>query len=359
MRLFSIVGARPQFVKVAALHRAIIKKNNLQHFILHTGQHYDYNLSEIFFRELDIPKPSFHININERSLASSTSHIQKKIEDVLKAENPDTIVVFGDTNSTLAGALAAKSLHIKLAHVEAGLRSYNNSMPEEINRIETDKISDLLFCPTTQAIKNLVQEGFNNSDKKVIQSGDIMLDAFNYYSEKITDFNSNAVLPKTAFILCTLHRESLLRSAEKMKEIVKALNEINGLIPIILPAHPRLQEVIYNLHLETDFTITEPVGYLNMLALLRSCTLVLTDSGGLQKEAFFSKKICVTLRDETEWTELIYSEVNFLAGDSSSKKIVSTFNTVFNKTGNFDNKFYGDGNAAENIVEELIKECNP
>lgn len=350
MKVFSIVGARPQFIKVAALHRAIIKKNNLQHFILHTGQHYDDNLSEIFFKELNIPKPAFSLNLTQNA-ESSGNEMLEKIEHIFANENPDLVIVYGDTNSTLAGALAAQKQNIKLAHIEAGLRSYNHSMPEENNRVETDKISDILFCPTKNAVENLIGEGIEKTEKKIVFSGDVMLDAYDFFSAKIESGSQENITEP--FILCTLHRQSLVQSTDKLSEVIKALNEINKQIPIILPAHPRLQEVIESLNLQIYFTIIEPVGYFKMLELLNDCTLVITDSGGLQKEAFFSKKVCVTLRDETEWTELTEAGINFIAGDSSYKKIINTFEKARTIKGDFNKSFYGDGNAAEIIANNI------
>ncbi|MEO6328401.1 MAG: UDP-N-acetylglucosamine 2-epimerase (non-hydrolyzing) [Ginsengibacter sp.] len=355
MKVISIVGARPQFIKVAALRRAILKKN-LQHFILHTGQHHDYNMSEIFFKELDIPKPDFSLSGNEPFMASSVSRMTEGIYKILGVENPDIVVVYGDTNSTLAGALAAKKSNLKLAHVEAGLRSYDNSMPEETNRIQTDKISDLLFCPTIQAVNNLAKEGFNTSGHKIILCGDIMLDAMNYYAQKLNDNGSrNKIIPLNNFILCTLHRESLAQSSEKLVEVIKALNEINRQISILMPAHPRLKKMINESGIHIDFTMIDPVGYLDMIVLLKNCTAVITDSGGLQKEAFFCKKPCVTVRNETEWTELADAGVNFIAGDSSANEILIAFHKAINTKNNFEDKFYGNGRSAEIIVEELIK----
>ncbi len=356
MKVFSIVGARPQFIKLAALHRAIVKKNNLKHFILHTGQHYDYNMSEVFLKELDIPKPDFHLNVNEPSLAPSITRMMEGIDKILAAEKPDVVIVYGDTNSTLAGALTAKKLNIKLAHVEAGLRSYDNSMPEETNRIQTDKISDLLFCPTITAINNLLEEGFSKSDCKIILSGDIMLDAMNYYAEKLNDTSNNKkITPVNNFILCTLHRQNLVQSYEKLTEVVKALNEISLQIPIIMPAHPRFKRVVNKFGLRIDFNMIEPVGYLDMIAMLKNCTAVITDSGGLQKEAFFCKKPCITVRNETEWSELVLAGVNFIAGDSFAKEIIIAYHKAINTKNNFEEKLYGNGDCAEIIVEELIK----
>lgn len=357
MKLLSIVGGRPQFIKVVALNRAIIKEKNLQHLILHTGQHYDYYLSEIFFRELEIPKPDFHLQMDDLSLAASTKRMTESIQKILLTEKPDVVIVYGDTNSTLAGALAAKKAGIKIAHVEAGLRSFDNSMPEEFNRIETDKISDLLFCPTTQAAENLIKEGFNDINCKVILSGDIMLDVMNYFTEKIKKNNiTYKGVPKNNFILCTLHRQSLVQSPEKLREVIKALNEINNQTQILLPAHPRLKKAIDDLDVKINFKIIKPVGYLDMIGLLKHCTSVITDSGGLQKEAFFCKKICVTIRDNTEWTELVDAGVNFIAGDSSGEKIKATYKKAINTKGNFEKKFYGNGNTAEIIIENIISE---
>jgi UDP-GlcNAc3NAcA epimerase len=260
------------------------------------------------------------------------------IDKILAAEKPDVVIVYGDTNSTLAGALTAKKLNIKLAHVEAGLRSYDNSMPEETNRIQTDKISDLLFCPTITAINNLLEEGFSKSDCKIILSGDIMLDAMNYYAEKLNDTSNNKkITPVNNFILCTLHRQNLVQSYEKLTEVVKALNEISLQIPIIMPAHPRFKRVVNEFGLRIDFNMIEPVGYLDMIAMLKNC------------------KPCITVRNETEWTELVLAGVNFIAGDSFAKEIIIAYHKAINTKNNFEEKLYGNGDCAEIIVEELIK----
>ena len=353
MRLLSIAGTRPQFIKMAALHRAVVKKDGLQHLLLHTGQHYDYNLSAIFFKELEIPAPDFHTSVSDNSQAALTERMRREIIDVLMKEKPDVVIVYGDTNSTMAGAAAAKELNITLAHVEAGLRSYDNSMPEEFNRVQTDKISDLLFCPTKNAIEILLQEGFNKS--KVIFSGDIMLDSFNYYLEKIKQVNTEkAAVTNQDFILCTLHRQGLVESEQNLNEVVKALNEINQLTKIVLPAHPRLRKAIADLNTEINFNIVEPVGYLDMIRLLQNCTSVITDSGGLQKEAYFCRKMCVTVRENTEWKELVDAGVNFIAGDSSAEKIVAAHRKAISSKDNFENNFYGDGNAGKIIVENIL-----
>lgn len=350
IKVLSIVGARPQFIKVAALNRAIAKRNNLSHFILHTAQHYDYNMSEVFFKELSIPEPDFYLQVDDFSEASSVSRMRSDIERILIQEKPDIVVVYGDTNSTLAGALSAKKLNTKLAHIEAGLRSYDNSMPEEFNRIQTDKISDWLFCPTIKAVNNLKKEGFDESTCKIIFSGDIMLDAMNFYKDKTNDSKN---IPANNFILCTLHRQSLVQSYEKMKEVLNALNVINDEMPILIPTHPRLKKVLHDFNLPVDFNIVEPVGYIEMISLLKNCTAVITDSGGLQKEAFFCNKPCITVRNETEWTELVSSGVNFIAGDSSAKEIINAFYEAMNTKINFDGNFYGNGDCAEIVADEL------
>ncbi|HUS00824.1 MAG TPA: UDP-N-acetylglucosamine 2-epimerase (non-hydrolyzing) [Chitinophagaceae bacterium] len=353
MKLLSIAGARPQFIKLAALHRSIVKENNLQHLILHTGQHYDYNLSAIFFKELEIPPPDFHLTINDSPVAASKERMQSEIFNILAKEMPDVVIVYGDTNSTIAGAMAAKKLNIKLAHVEAGLRSYDNSMPEELNRLATDKISDILFCPTKGAVEILISEGFDKST--IILSGDIMLDSMNYFIKKTGNRNiENEIVPTKTFILCTLHRQSLVESHHKLNEVVKALNEINKQTQILLPAHPRLRKAIDELDIEINFKIISAVGYLDMIRLLQQCTYVITDSGGLQKEAYFCRKMCVTVRENTEWKELVEAGVSFIAGDSSAEKIAAAYLKAITSKGNFENNFYGDGNAAKIIVENIV-----
>ncbi|CAN5226138.1 UDP-N-acetylglucosamine 2-epimerase (non-hydrolyzing) [soil metagenome] len=349
MKFISIVGARPQFIKVAALHRSLKSKENIDHLILHTGQHYDHSLSAIFFKELEIPEPFAHLELTDENNRFSVPLIQQKTEQILTAEKPDVVIVYGDTNTTLAGARAAKNCNIRLAHVEAGLRSFNNEMPEEYNRLETDTISDFLFCPTQTSVDHLTKE---KAHGKIVLCGDIMLDAFNFYSQKAT---ARTAVDITDFILSTLHRESVVESAEKLSEVVNALNKINETMRVIVPAHPRLKARLHQIEIPVNFRIIEPVGYLEMIGLLQRCRLVMTDSGGLQKEAFFSKKVCITLRKETEWTELVAANVNFLAGDDSRDKILAVYKEGMASHPSFEEKFYGDGNAAEIIVETLLR----
>lgn len=356
MKLLTIIGARPQFVKAAALSREIKKHPELHEVIVHTGQHFDANMSDIFFDEMDIPKPDYHLNINGLSHGAMTGQMMEKIETVLITEKPDVVLVYGDTNSTIAGALAAKKLHIKVAHVEAGLRSFNMQMPEEINRILTDRISDWLFCPTDAAIQNLVREGFENIDAKIIKVGDVMEDAAIYYAEKASEKStiiSQLNLQHTQFVLATIHRAENTDNLLHLKNIISALNDINMLHPVIVPLHPRTKKIIAQQALVTHFTIIDPVGYFDMITLLQNCSLVITDSGGLQKEAFFFQKYCITTREQTEWVELIENGYNFIAG-TDTNKIVALAKDRLNKPFPPVKNLYGNGKACENICKTLL-----
>ncbi|NQV19046.1 MAG: UDP-N-acetylglucosamine 2-epimerase (non-hydrolyzing) [Armatimonadetes bacterium] len=354
MIILSILGARSQFIKAAAVSREIAKHNEITEIIVHTGQHFDKNMSEIFFQQMQIPKPDYNLEINSLSHVAMTGKMLEKIEKVLIKEKPDWVLVFGDTNSTIAGALAAKKLHIKVAHVEAGLRSYNRNMPEEINRVLTDRISDVLFCPTEIAVQNLIAEGFDNSECEIVKSGDVMLDAALFYSE--LSQKPNFEVPDK-FILSTIHRAENTDNLYRLSSILKAFEKISTEIPIILPLHPRTRKIINNLKFEienSNLRIVVPVGYLEMIWLLQNCSLVMTDSGGMQKEAFFFKKPCVTLRDETEWVELVDNFYNIVAG-ADSNIIYSSYLEMKNKSLLFDEKFYGTGNASKIIIRELLK----
>jgi UDP-GlcNAc3NAcA epimerase len=278
-----------------------------------------------------------------------TGQMLEKIEEVLIKEKPDWVLIYGDTNSTIAGALAAKKLHIKVAHVEAGLRSFNMDMPEEVNRILTDRISDLLLCPTDTAIENLNKEGYENIDCKIVKSGDIMQDAAIFYSKK--EQNPDIEIPKE-FILATIHRAENTDDPKRLGAILEALNEIAKETPIILPLHPRTAKIIKNSDFEIqNLSIIEPVGYLEMVYMLNRCKLVMTDSGGLQKEAFFFDKPCLTLRDETEWVELITNNYNKLVGADKNLILDTYKNHKFNLDFNID--LYGNGVAAKNILEAI------
>ena len=349
IKIITIIGARPQFIKAAALSREIANYDNIEEIIVHTGQHFDANMSDIFFEQMEIPKPNYNLDINGLGHGAMTGQMLEKIEEVLITEKPDWVLIYGDTNSTIAGALAAKKLHIKVAHVEAGLRSFNMDMPEEVNRILTDRISNILFCPTDTAIDNLKKEGYDNIDTKIVKSGDIMQDAAIFYSKK--EQKPNIDIPNE-FILATIHRAENTDDQKRLGDILEALNEIAKVIPIILPLHPRTAKIIQNSKFKIkNLNIIEPVGYLEMVYMLNRCQMVMTDSGGLQKEAFFFAKPCLTMRDETEWVELIDNNFNVLVGANKSK-IIDTFNNhKFNL--NFDVDLYGNGVAAKNIINNL------
>ncbi len=352
MKIVTVIGARPQFIKAAAVSREINKYNDIEEIIVHTGQHFDSNMSDIFFKELHIPKPDYNLDINGLSHGAMTGQMLEKIEEVLQKEKPDWTLVYGDTNSTIAGALAASKLHIKTAHVEAGLRSFNMKMPEEINRILTDRISNLLFCPTDQAVENLKNEGFENFDfAKVIKSGDVMQDAAMFYENLAKE--PGGIKNKKDFILSTIHRAENTDDPKRITEIFKTLNEIAKETPIILPLHPRTKKILKNLNIDTsNIEIIDPVGYLQMVWLLKNASLVMTDSGGLQKEAFFFKKPCITLRDETEWVELVENGFNKIVG-ANGEKIKEAYKEMKNKKLDFSKDLYGGGEASKKIVKEL------
>lgn len=351
MKLLTVIGARPQFIKAAVVSRAIREHAGLREVILHTGQHFDANMSDIFFEQLDIPRPDHLLNIHSGTHGNMTGRMLLGIERVLLQEKPDRVLVYGDTNSTLAGALAAAKLHIPVAHVEAGLRSFRMKMPEEINRIVADQLSDLLFCPTETAVRNLEQEGFTHKPAQVLQVGDVMQDAALLFAAHATAPN----LPKgmQEFVLATLHRAENTDSPERLRGIVKALNQIHrDIMPVILPLHPRTKAALASCDTALRVHVIEPVGYLHMLGFLQRCALVLTDSGGLQKEAFFFQKPCVTLRDETEWMELVEHGVNRLAG-AETERIVASVREMQDVTVADPDCLYGGGTAVKQIVLAL------
>ena len=350
MKVLTILGARPQFIKAGTVSREIAKHQEIEEIIVHTGQHYDENMSDIFFVEMKIPKPHYFLGIGGKSHGAMTGQMIEKIEDVALKENPDWIMVYGDTNSTLAGAIVASKLHIKLAHIEAGLRSFNMRMPEEINRILTDRISNILFCPTEIAVQNLEKEGFDKFDCRVLNSGDVMQDGAFFYKKLA---RKPSCIIEDDFILCTIHRAENTDSKSRIESIFEAIHEISKERQIILPLHPRTKKIIQNLKLNIqNLTIIDPVGYLEMVWLIDNCSLVMTDSGGLQKEAFFFEKPCITLRDETEWIELVELGYNILVGADKEQIIKVYKNQNFNTTFGVD--LYGMGLASQKIVEELL-----
>ena len=307
-------------------------------------------MSDIFFDEMKIPKPDYNLDINRLGHGAMTGQMLEKIEEVLLEEKPDWVMVYGDTNSTLAGALAASKLHIKVAHIEAGLRSFNMNMPEEINRILTDRVSTILFCPTQTAIDNLNNEGFTNFNCQIVKSGDVMQDGALFYKSLAKKVDSNI---EGNYILSTMHRAENTDDITRLTSIIKALNTINKDKQVIVPLHPRTKKIIEKHEIDVEFTIIEPVGYLEMVWLIDNCDLVMTDSGGLQKEAFFFEKPCITLRDETEWVELVDNGFNVLAG-ADKNRIIELYEN-FKFSDNFSLDLYGNGRASQSIVQKLLK----
>jgi len=357
LKIVTIVGARPQFVKAAVVSREIQKHANIKEIIVHTGQHYDANMSDIFFQEMQIPVPNYNLGISGSSHGAMTGRMLEEIEKVLLQENPDSVLVYGDTNSTLAGALAAAKLHIPVSHVEAGLRSYNMRMPEEINRILTDRISTWLFCPTDTAVSNLKKEIYNEQNAIITNVGDVMYDAALFY-EKIarpSETISNLLKSMNEFYLATVHRAENTDNGSRIADILKALETISEKKPVIFPIHPRTQKLIKSMGIALKkVCVIDPVGYFDMITLLKKCSGVFTDSGGVQKEAYFFQKPCVTLRDETEWVELVEYGFNTLVG-ANYEKIVEAETIISTKIVNWSHKLYGNGNAAAKIVQLLEK----
>ncbi len=352
--VLTVIGARPQFIKAAAVSR-VLRSEGINEIIVHTGQHFDINMSEIFFKEMDIPEPVYNLDIHSLSHGAMTGRMLEEIEKILLQEKPDVVLVYGDTNSTLAGALAAQKLHIPIAHVEAGLRSFNLNMPEEANRILTDRISSFLFCPTDKAVENLKNEGFERFPCSIFKSGDVMQDAALFY-EKISNQKSTIIsdlnLKDSRFILCTLHRQENTDDLNRLKNIIEAYNDLSEEYKVILPIHPRTQKILNDLNIKLSFEIIDPVGYFDMIQLIKHSEFIITDSGGLQKEAFFFKKYCITTRDETEWVELVENGFNAIVG-ADKEKILTEAKNIQDKNADFRMNLYGNGEASENIVKQL------
>ncbi len=354
-KICTILGARPQFIKAAAVSLAFQKSGRVEEVIIHTGQHYDYKLSDLLFEELNIREPERNLNVGSGSHGEQTGKMLALIEQELMRIKPDMVLVYGDTNSTLAGSLAASKLHIPIAHVEAGLRSFNRIMPEEINRVVTDQLSDFLFAPTTVAADNLKAEGTKES--RIHMVGDVMLDAIHQF-QKVSEAKSSVMaslgLNGEPFILATIHRAENTDNPERLAKILKFLNEISQSKKIVFPVHPRTRVFLKEMKFSPGLLITEPVGYLDMLALQRGCRLIVTDSGGVQKEAFINKKYCITVREETEWTELVDKGFNFLADpiESAAGHVEKLWTKPFEDKGF---KPYGDGTASEKIVRVITE----
>jgi UDP-N-acetylglucosamine 2-epimerase (non-hydrolysing) len=352
MKIVSIIGARPQFIKCAPLSRKLRTKH--LEILVHTGQHYDANMSEVFFNELNIPEPDYNLDVGSGYHGDQTGKMLSKIEQVLLKESPDFVLVYGDTNSTIAGALAASKLQIKVVHIEAGLRSFDRSMPEEINRVLTDHISNLLFCPTETAVTNLKVEGINDN---VYNVGDVMVDAV-LYNQKLAEEKSTILddlkLVQKDFILATLHRPSNTDNFKNLSSIVKALSDVRE--NVVFPIHPRTEKYIrqYGLWniLNQNLIVIPPVGYLDMLKLMGNAKKVLTDSGGIQKESYVLGVPCITMRENTEWVETVEAGWNVLVGSNYEKIINSIQN--FEVTGS-KSEIFGSGNASEKICQILTK----
>lgn len=350
MKVVAIVGARPQFIKAAVVSRALAKRD-IEEVIVHTGQHYDPSMSDIFFEEMDIPRPAHHLGLGGLSHGAMTGRMLERIESVLVTEQPDWIVVYGDTNSTLAGALAAAKLGIPVAHVEAGVRSFNMAMPEEINRILADRISTLLLLPTERARHNLRREGFDAFPSRMVAVGDVMYDAFLHYS---VHPQANRKKHGEGFVLFTLHRAASTDEPAVLKGIVQALNHISQQQRVIFPVHPRTRRKLRELDTDLRCDVVEPVGYLEMLDLLRHCSMVLTDSGGLQKEAYFFGKPCVTLRTDTEWPELVDLGCNRLVGVDPDEILIG-WRQFRAQAMDYSARPFGDGDAGDRIAAELLR----
>ena len=342
MKIVTILGARPQFIKASVVSDKISEIENLTEVIIHTGQHFDKKMSNIFFDELAIPKPKYHLNTNQMNHGEMTGRMLSEIERILVVEEPDGVLVYGDTNSTLAGSLAAAKLNIPVFHVESGLRSFNRAMPEEINRIVTDHISSQLFCPTQNASNGLKVEGIKEG---VIFSGDVMYDLFCKSNNLTKDF-------KNPIVLATIHRPANTDNPNALKAIINGLEEINKKIKVVFPVHPRTEKKIQEFGLQPKINMVSPLSYKEILHHLSFAEMVITDSGGLQKEAYFAKTKCITVRSETEWTELIDIGVNRLSAPS---ELYDAFESMRAKKCDFSPQLYGDGNAGRIIVDSIVE----
>ena len=357
MKLLTVLGARPQFIKAATVSRAIKARDDIQEIIVHTGQHFDANMSDVFFEQLDIPRPHHNLQIAGLNHGAMTGRMLESVEVLIQKEQPDWVLVYGDTNSTLAGALAAAKLGVPIAHVEAGLRSHNPAMPEEINRVLTDRISSLLLCPTKTAIDNLQQEDFPFYQQRICNVGDVMFDAVLYYRERVkAEIRLDTTgLEHKGYALCTLHRQENTDDSIRLNSILGALREIAKDLPVVLPLHPRTRQKVEQQH-SVDalkgITVLEPLPYLEMQRLQMSAQLILTDSGGMQKEAYFHKVPCITLRDETEWLETVEAGWNQIVG-ADSDKILEAWRDA-NKPSGHAHNLYGNGDASQQVVEKLL-----
>ena len=350
LKIVTVIGARPQFVKAATVSRVVAQTEGLREVLVHTGQHFDANMSDIFFEEMQIPRPDHHLGIGGGSHGAMTGRQLEAIEAVLLQEKPDWVLVYGDTNSTLAGALAAVKLHIPVAHVEAGLRSFNRRMPEEINRILTDHAATKLMAPTETAMRNLRAEGL--PEQRLSLVGDVMYDASLFYREhaRRPAWFAAMGLKEGGFALATVHRAENTDDSDRLRQIIAGLGGAG--LPVVLPLHPRTRGRLQALQIEipASLHIVDPVGYLEMVWLEENCALVATDSGGVQKEAYFFGKPCVTLRDETEWVELVETGWNTLTGADSGRIATAIANARVPESSVM---LYGQGDAANKVIQEM------
>ncbi|MFD2922435.1 non-hydrolyzing UDP-N-acetylglucosamine 2-epimerase [Halobacillus naozhouensis] len=355
MKILTVVGARPQFIKASMVSKILQSYSAIEEIMVHTGQHYDDNMSAIFFQQLNLPKPDYYLGVGSGSHGKQTAAMLSELEKVITTVHPDVVLVYGDTNSTLAGSLAASKLHIPVAHIEAGLRSFNKKMPEEINRMITDHLSEYLFCPSNIAIENLRREGI---EKGVYQVGDIMYESvlqFKPYALQQSSILKDLSLSENNYYLATIHRAENTDDPARLTSIFEALQQLE--MEVVLPLHPRTKSKIGQFKLtsiisSSSIKLVEPLNYLDMLAIASKARAILTDSGGLQKEAYMLQVPCITLRDETEWEETVKHGWNHLVG-SSTKKIVEIVDTL--PIPKEHPLLFGDGKTSEKIIEILTK----
>lgn len=358
MKIVTIVGARPQFVKAAVLSRVIKLHKDITEILVHTGQHFDENMSDLFFTEMDIPRPDYFLGINGLSHGAMTGRMIEEIEKLLIKEEPDYLVVFGDTNSTLAAGIAAKKLSIKTIHIEAGVRNFDDYMPEEINRYLVDRLAELNFCCSSLGIENLTKEGFGSEmiNSSIYNYGDVMYDAALFY-EKKSDENSTILetlrLKGKDFVICTVHRASNTDDPKILGEIVRALNVINKETPVILPLHPRTRKKISDYNLYPEFTVIDPIGYFDMIQLIKNAKYVITDSGGVVREAYFFKRPSLLLLEKPLWPELVAHDY-CLNAEPKEDLIVAAYSKLDTTNKDYDTFLFGDGHAGEKILNQII-----